>query len=123
MSSDIHNNHELDLLHSRLFPKLQAYGIPGGFNENCHFLNRIIHLLPSPWVGLSQYVGTATVPAPSITTSAQNNLSSVPSNGQETVTASSSNLDPASAAMPSSTDGDTNMAEVSNNASGSSLNQ
>ncbi|KAF9254321.1 hypothetical protein L218DRAFT_550994, partial [Marasmius fiardii PR-910] len=134
MSSDVHNDHELDLLRSRLFPELQAYGIPGGFDENRHFLNGIIHPLPSPRVGLSQYVGTATVPAPpttsssstgpeTATASAQNNISSVPSSGQETATASSSNLDPASAAMPSSADGDTNMAEVSNDASSSSLNQ
>ncbi|KAF9256675.1 hypothetical protein L218DRAFT_966149 [Marasmius fiardii PR-910] len=134
MSSDVHNDHKLDLLRSQLLSKLQAYGIPRGFDENHHFLNRIIHPLPSAWVSLSQYMGTVTVPAPSIpsssstgpetvTASTQNNLSSIPSNRQETVTASSSNLDPASAARPSSADVDTNMAEVSNDASGSSLNQ
>ncbi|KAF9265023.1 hypothetical protein L218DRAFT_943276 [Marasmius fiardii PR-910] len=129
-SSDIHNDHELNLLCSQLLSELQAYGIPGGFNENRHFLDGIIHLLPSAQVGLSQYVGTVTVPTLSIpsssstgletvTASAQNNPLSIPIIGQETTTASSSNLDSTSTAIPSSTDRDANMTEASNNTSGS----
>ncbi|KAF9256101.1 hypothetical protein L218DRAFT_1007811 [Marasmius fiardii PR-910] len=68
---------------------------------------------------------TPSIPGPSsngsetASASAQNNPSSVPVIGQETATASSSNSDFTGTTIPSSTDGDTNMTEASNDTSGS----
>ncbi|KAF9255748.1 hypothetical protein L218DRAFT_967009 [Marasmius fiardii PR-910] len=72
LPSDINSSHDRSSLLSRLLPQLQAYGIPSGFDEDRHYPNGNIQRLPSSRVALSQVVGTAIAPSPSIPNSQTN---------------------------------------------------